>query len=208
MISPFAVAAAISGVLAIAADWNERRHRSFYLLKPLTTLLILGIAASAPANAYQELIVAALVLSMLGDVCLMFNGDVWFGAGLGSFLIAHALFVAAFVQGLHPIAVPLYAWAVLPYGAVLLYFLLPRTGPLKLPVLVYCSVIGLMVVTAAARYNGFGDPAALRVLIGALFFLASDSLLAVRQFVGPYAGAQALILSTYWIAVGLIASSA
>src|SRR5438132_343727 len=89
MISPFAVAAVVSGLLAIAADWNERRHKSFYLLKPLTTLLILGIAASASAGAYQKLVVAALLLSTAGDICLMFKGNAWFGAGLGSFLIAH-----------------------------------------------------------------------------------------------------------------------
>ena len=206
MINLFAVAAVASGSFAIAADWSERRHRSFYLLKPLTTLLILGIAVSAPASAYQKLTIAALLLSTLGDICLMFKGNAWFAAGLGSFLVAHLLFVAAFVQGVHPITIPLYAFAVVPYGAALLWFLLPRTGPLKLPVIIYCAVIGLMVVTAAARYHALGAPAA-GVLIGALFFLASDSLLAMRQFVGTYAGAQALILSTYWIAVGLIASS-
>src|SRR5258707_4419729 len=92
MINLFAAAAALSGSLAIAADWNERRHRSFYLLKPLTTLLILGIAASAPVpGSYQKLVVSALLLSTIGDICLMFKGTAWFGAGLGRFLIAHLL---------------------------------------------------------------------------------------------------------------------
>jgi hypothetical protein len=41
-----AVAAAVSALLAIAADWEERRHRAFFVLKPLTTALIIGVAAS------------------------------------------------------------------------------------------------------------------------------------------------------------------
>lgn len=74
------VAAGGSGLLAIAADWNERRHKSFYLLKPLTTLLIAGVAAAAgPASVgYQNWILLALVLSLAGDICLMFSGARWF----------------------------------------------------------------------------------------------------------------------------------
>ena len=209
MINPFVVAAAVSGVAAIAADWEERRHKSFYLLKPITTLLIIGVAATWPASApgtYRDLIVAALVLSTLGDVCLMFKGNAWFGAGLGSFLLAHLAFVGAFVRGIS-VAIPAWAWLVVPYGAVLLVVLLPRAGPLKIPVVVYCSVIGAMVLTAAARHAALPSPPTERAMAGALLFLASDSLLAFRQFRGSYRGAQALILSTYWSAIGLIATS-
>jgi len=157
--------------------------------------------------ALSLVVVAALVLSTLGDAFLMFPGDRNFIGGLVSFLVAHVLFVAAFLQGV-PLQVPLYAWLVIPYAALLLSLLLPHAGSLKLPVLIYCSVLGAMVVTAAARHAALPSPANLRALTGAVFFLASDSLLAFRQFRGAYPGAQALILSTYWIAVGLIASSA
>jgi len=47
----------------------------------------------------------------------------------------------------------------------------------------------------------------LLAVAGALLFVVSDSSLALRKFAGPYRGAQALILSTYWISIGLIASS-
>ena len=43
---------------------------------------------------------------------------------------------------------------------------------------------------------------------GALLFMVSDSVLAVRQFRGPYPRAQALILSTYWLAIALVAAAA
>jgi len=210
MINLFAIAAAASALLAIAAEGGTRRHRAFYVLKPLTTLLILGMAASAQhpvSPLYRELIVGALLLSTLGDVCLMFQGDRWFIGGLSSFLVAHLLFVGAFVQGLPAFAVPWPAWLVIPYGAALLSYLLPRAGSLKVPVLVYCAAIFAMVICAAARHAALGDAGATFALIGASLFVLSDSSLAIRQFRGPYRGAQALILSTYWLAVGLIASS-
>lgn len=112
-------AAAVSALLAIAADWEERRHPAFYLLKPLTTALILGAALSlAPASGagYRLIVIAALALSLLGDICLMFEGDGWFTAGLGSFLLAHVGFIVAFLKGV-TLALPP-AWTLLPllYG--------------------------------------------------------------------------------------------
>src|SRR5689334_17068613 len=168
MINLFAIAAAVSALLAIAAEGGARRHRAFYVLKPLTTLFILGIAASAQhpvSPLYRELIVAALLLSTLGDISLMFEGDRWFIGGLSSFLLAHLLFVWAFVQGLPAFAVPWPAWLVIPYGAALLTYLLPRAGSLKLPVLVYCAAIFAMVIAAAARHAALSDATSACALI-------------------------------------------
>lgn len=202
-------AAAGTALLAIAADWNERRRRSFYLLKPLTTALIAALAAAGTGDApqYQQWIVAALLLSLIGDVCLMFSGDRWFLAGLSAFLLAHLAFAGAFLQGVGVVDLP--GWLVLlPLsGAVLLWFVLPRAGALKLPVLLYGGVIACMVFAAAARHEALGMDESLAALAGALVFVVSDSALAVRRFVRRYRHAQALILSTYWTAIGLIAWS-
>lgn len=209
MIPALSVCAAVSAALAIAADWNERRHRAFYALKPLTTLFIIGIALAARPESpgYQHWIVAALVLSLAGDVCLMFPGNRWFLAGLGSFLVAHGAFAAAFLQGVSAPEPPGWLAAIVFYAGALLFVLVPRAGPLKLPVLLYCGALAALVFTAAARHAAFDDAASLRALLGALLFMVSDSLLGWRRFVSAFRGAQALILSTYWAAIGLIAWS-
>jgi uncharacterized membrane protein YhhN len=217
MITALGAAAAVSALLAIAADWEERRHRAFYVLKPLTTLLIVGIAlaATAATPAYRHWIVAALLLSLAGDVCLMFTRGAgargadhrWFIGGLGSFLLAHGAFAAAFLQGVAAPDPPGWLAAVVFYAGALLFVLLPRAGALKLPVLVYCLALAAMVFTAAARHAALADGASLCALLGALLFMLSDSALGWRRFVGRFRGAQALILSTYWSAIGLIAWS-
>jgi len=206
-------AAALSAALAIAADWEERRHRAFFALKPLTTLLIIAVAASISVEGpYAQAVLVALALSLCGDVFLMFGdgaraSDRAFIAGLVSFLLAHVAFVFAFAQDLRAPALPGWLAAVVFYALALLFVLLPRAGRLKLPVLVYCLVLAAMVFAAAARHASLHDADTLRAVLGALLFLASDSLLAVRRFVGRYRGAQALILSSYWSAIGLIAWS-
>ncbi|MGH8462155.1 MAG: lysoplasmalogenase [Stenotrophobium sp.] len=208
LITAFIVAATISALLAIAADWNERRHFTFYILKPLTTLLIIGIATAAPAGDAKLMLLAALSLSMLGDICLMFDGQRWFMSGLGSFLLAHLLFIPVLLHGVAHPALPLGSVALALYGIALFAWLLPKTGPLKIPVSIYGLALMGLAFAAIARWHAHDDVSTQMALGGALLFVLSDSSLAIRKFVGRYAGAQAVILSTYWAAIGLIACSA
>lgn len=207
----FLCAAAISGLLAIAceviAERRGRRPAPFLLLKPLTSLMI---AASLFASAGQRpdaLLIAAFGFAILGDIALMFAGDRAFLAGLGSFFIAHVAFVAEFLAGVPGWHVPLWSLGFVLYALVFFVWLLPKTGPLKMPTLAYGLVLTAMVLAAASAHALAPSPATRLALIGALLFGFSDSVLAVRQFVGPYRGAQPLILASYWLAIGLIAMS-
>ncbi len=203
----FAIVTAISALMAIVADWNERRHFTFYFLKPLTTLFIIGMAATVPEGDARALMLLALVLSLVGDICLMFQGQAWFVGGLASFLMAHLAFIPALLHGVDSPALPLWSAGIVVWGLGFFAWLLPKTGSLKPAVLLYGTVLMAMALAAAARWNVAPSDAARLALIGALLFVVSDSSLAVRKFVGPYYGAQALILSTYWSAIGLMAYS-
>lgn len=203
----FAIAAAVSALMAIVADWNERRHFTFYVLKPLTTLFIIGLAATVPEGTARTLMLLALVLSLAGDICLMFEGQGWFIGGLSSFLLAHLAFIPALLYGVDSPSLPLWSAGIVIWGLGFFAWLLPKTGPLKPAVLVYGTILMAMALAAVARWNVAPTESARFALIGALLFVVSDSSLSVRKFVGPYKGAQALILSTYWSAIGLMAYS-
>ena len=201
----FATAAAVSALLAIAADWNEKRHGLFYLLKPLTTLLIMGIAAQAAPGDLRTLMLVALGLSLLGDICLMFSGNVWFMAGLSSFLLAHLAFIPALLHGVPLPTLPLWSLVVVVWGLAFFAWLLPKTGPLKIAVVIYGTVLMAMTLSAIARWHALPGIASAWAATGAVLFVISDSSLSVYQFNGRYEGAQAIILSTYWSAIGCIA---
>ena len=208
MITILCIAALLSALAAIAAEWNERRHKSFYLLKPLTTLLIIVIALCGPASEYRSLVCLGLLLSLSGDICLMFEGDGWFIGGLGSFLVAHGLFVAAFAYGIPLNGVPWWSGMFVLYGILFFGWLLPRTGKLMPAVVIYGVALLAMAVAASGRWATLQDTRALLALCGAILFVVSDSSLAVRKFRGAYRHAQTLILSTYWASISLIALSA
>lgn len=207
----FLCASVVSGLLAIGceviAERRGRRPVLFLLLKPLTSAMIAGsllVAAQAPTT----LLLAAFVFAIVGDIALMFDGDKAFLAGLSSFFVAHLAFVAEFAGTItNPSMPPVWTLAFVAYAVLFFRWLLPRTGPLRLPTLAYGIVLTLMVLAAATAYRALPGPASALALAGALVFGLSDSVLAVRQFVGPYRGAQPLILGSYWLAIGLIAIS-
>jgi uncharacterized membrane protein YhhN len=199
----------LSAALAIVAAGRERRA-AFYVLKQLTTLLIIGLALWMPGDGslhpfYRALVVAGLVCSLAGDVLLMLPRE-RFVAGLAAFLVAHLLYIRAFTLG----GVLTTWWIVLPlaaYGAVLLRILLPHVpAGLKAPVAIYALVLLAMACTAVGHAGG-RVPAALCALLGGLFFVVSDSALAIDRFARPFRGANAVVLGTYYAAQTLIALS-
>lgn len=200
--------ALVSAVLHIRAEYAGPRW-VVYLCKPLTTGLILLAAALGPAPAasvYRAAILAGLAFSLAGDVFLMLPGD-RFLPGLASFLAAHLCYIAAFSSGTRLGLSPRTTLPLVLYGALLLPFLWPRLGPMKVPVLLYMAVILAMAWRALCRWQQMGGTGALLAAAGALLFVASDSALALDRFRKPYPSAQFLIMSTYYAAQGLIALS-
>ncbi|MCS7059990.1 MAG: lysoplasmalogenase [Anaerolineae bacterium] len=196
----------LSAILAIMAEYRRARW-AVYIFKPLTTFLIVLIGALAiPSDRwYQALIVAGLLFSLIGDVFLMLPGN-RFVAGLISFLFGHLCYIGAFVWGDGP---RVSGWLLpgLIYFAVLMYFLWPHAGALKVPVLIYGVVITVMLWQAVERAAALPTFSSGSAAMGAALFVLSDSALAWNRFVRPFRAAQALVLGTYWAGQSLIALS-
>lgn len=199
-----------SAALAIFAESvRPRRATLVYFFKPLTTLLVFGVAATLPAGdpVYRAAILLGLGASLAGDVFLMLPGD-RFLPGLGFFLIGHLAYLAAFTRYLPLAAEPL------PFGvtgllaAVLLSLLwagLPRR--IRIPVLAYVVVLGAMAAQAFGQGAVLEEPAAWAAAIGGVLFFFSDAVLAYDRFRQTVRAARLVVLGSYWSAQTLIALS-
>jgi uncharacterized membrane protein YhhN len=181
-----------------------------YLCKPFATccLVLLALVPKNPVpQAYRYLIVAGMLCSLAGDVFLMLPSDK-FMQGLISFLVAHLFYIAAFALSAERTALHVLAglWLFL-YGGLMLWWLWPTLGKMRVPVIIYMLVILLMGWTALSRYVWTQQSGSGLAALGALIFIASDSILAVNRFKGGFRLAQLLILSTYFAAQWLIALS-
>ncbi|MFQ5640685.1 MAG: lysoplasmalogenase [bacterium] len=208
LIESLSIAVPVSAFLHIRAEYRgPRRH--VYTFKPVTILLILLIAALIPSpvsSFYKITILCGLLFSLFGDIFLMLPKD-RFVAGLVSFLIAHLFYISAFAFT-EPIV--LSGINLLPFvltGIVLFGILKPHLGNLKLPVLVYIIVITSMTWLALNRWLSTDSPGCVWAFVGALFFMASDAMLAFDRFKSPFSKARFFVLTTYVIAQWLFAFS-
>jgi uncharacterized membrane protein YhhN len=208
VISALSLAALASGCAQIVAD-ERGAVRFTYLFKPLTTALIIAIAllAEAPVSgSYQALVVAGLLFSLAGDVFLMLPSD-RFREGLGSFLVAHLLYVAAFTTTSGFQLAPFALAGIGLAGASMYRALLPHLGALRVPVAVYVAAIGAMVWQAAGQWLAIDAHWPAFALVGAILFATSDSILAWDRFRGGIPHRTVWVLGTYFPAQWLIALS-
>jgi uncharacterized membrane protein YhhN len=184
-------------------------HHQEYVFKPLTTLLIAVLAATARRGVdsrYRSWTVAGLLCSLAGDVFLMLPGD-RFVPGLASFLAAHVCYIAAFTRGGWR-ASPAPAVACGGYLMVLMWWLLPAAGDVRVPVAVYGLVICTMAWQALERHRSLGGAAPALAAAGAALFVVSDTALAINRFIAPFWLAPLAVMGTYVPAQWLIALSA
>ena len=156
--------------------------------------------AAQPRNL-RVLVICAWAASIAGDAFLAWSG--FFIQGLASFLTAHVLYSILFIKsGLRAWNVTAAVLLVL-FGAIMATWLIKSggvAGGLVAPVMLYLTVILTMAMIAAARYKAEPTLENRTVLFGALFFVVSDSLLAINKFIMPLPYSGVLVLGTYYSA--------
>jgi uncharacterized membrane protein YhhN len=185
-----------------------------YVLKPLSTLLVIAVAllsllTPTAQPVFTWWIACGLVLSLGGDVALMFQSDRAFLIGLVLFLLAHVVYSIAFTvpNGFHSADIITGA-VLLGVGAAIYLYLRPGLGSMRGPVLLYTLIICFMVNRAISTFFGdaFTTTQAWLISIGAVFFMLSDIVLAINRFRQPIK-ADRLSLFAYYLGQLLIALS-
>lgn len=207
--APFgAFVAVVLGLAALLAAEVRDMPRMRWVAKPLASAAFVALALELGAwqSTYGRWVLAALVLSWLGDVLLLPNARTAFAAGIGAFLLAHVAYIGAFAQlELAPLVMGGMALVLLPVTWRVWRWLRPRVpAKLRVPVAAYVVVITLMVAIAAGALVGAG---AWLVGVGALLFYVSDLAVARHRFVRPEAMNRLVGLPLYYAAQVLFALS-
>lgn len=186
----------------IAPTW------AYGIAKGLTTVLVLLLASSnRQISRLGARVLTALFFCLLGDIALLWESG--FLIGLGFFLIAHLLFIRAFIARFKI----KFHWIAIAIATILaittLYFIWPNvSGILQIAILSYVLVIGLMSSLSMSIALIKRSKTRLQLGLGGLLFMISDALLGFNAFVSPIPFASIFILTTYWGAITSLAIAA
>ncbi len=181
-----------------------------YIAKPaiVISLIFLFVKTSKSlSKPIKNLTLLALVFSLLGDVLLMFvdKSEYVFTLGLVAFLIAHIMYVLLFLKHRNKVKSPFgFIALLLIYAACLFNFLNDGLGVMLIPVIVYMLAILSMSTSAFLRKDKVNILSYGLVFLGAIFFMISDSILALNKFHQPIPWSNISIMVTYAMAQYLI----
>lgn len=127
----------------------------------------------------QLLLGLALASCALGDLFLSRKKEDWFIAGLISFLVGHFFYIILFWKAVNFNAPN---WAVISllivYAVIFGAILIKKAQKYQIPIVAYISILSVMGIVALHLPSNLNY-----VSIGAMIFIISDSLLALRMFV-------------------------
>lgn len=159
-------------------------------------------------------IIIALIFCLIGDIAIEYN----LINGIIMFSIAHIFFILTFFSGYwihfyHLDFIPvmflsIMVFLIIIYNSLFINFLKGggKLGKLTAPITIYTMLISTMFTLAfSVVYFMRLDQLAIVIPIGALFFIISDSLIAIREFhTKDIKYSVAKIMGTYYIAIFLL----
>ncbi len=182
--------------------------------KPLIVICLMAMFAvhSRLKGRFHKRIFVGLLFGLMGDVLLMFvpHDASFFIYGLVAFLLCHILYLSAFyldflsAPTLDKKGARVAIFICSLFGMAFYFYIRGNLAALKLPVMAYIFVICFMMMMAVFRNLRVNSLSFRLILIGAMFFIVSDAILAINKFMMPFAAADLLIMATYMIAQYLI----
>ncbi|MBY8997911.1 MAG: lysoplasmalogenase [Candidatus Thorarchaeota archaeon] len=197
-----------------AASSGEKKVASpTTLIKMIPALsAVIFVILYRPPTLFTILLTAALVFCMFGDVGM----EIDLVPGIGMFLLAHILYTVNFmwqssIAGLTLIPLALFA-SCLVLGVVYVFMLiryLRASGPEIPPFILragtlYFFIIAATLSTSLLLWQTTGVLLGFLPVIGALFFVVSDSFIGINEFHHKLGRHEFYIMPTYYLAIFLL----
>ncbi|MFI5172531.1 MAG: lysoplasmalogenase [Chitinophagales bacterium] len=202
---------AVAHLFSIVTESETIREITKYLLMPLLMLHVyFGFR-----NAFRMILplLTTLFFCWMGDIVLLYSNrnENYFLIGLAAFLLGHIFYIISFNKYVIHLRslIRRKPWIIifpLIYSASVVIILYAYLGDMKIPVIAYSAVITLMGISAINRFGRTNLYSFIFVLCGAVFFMISDTLIAIDKFYLPIESGSLLIMFTYIVAQFLIIS--
>lgn len=173
--------------------------------KPLIVISLMMLYGFA-SKRRNPLYLAALFFSLLGDLFLL-DKQGMFLYGVGAFLITQLLYIILVRGSMGKASLSSALKSAVPFAIYLILLmglLAPQLGSLLVPVFVYGLVISVFGMSCLQNHLLRRDGSSRILLLGAVLFIGSDSMIAINKFQEPHMIYPVAIMLTYALAQYLI----
>lgn len=194
--------------LHLAVIYRPDSMALYYISKPalIFSLLSFFIHKSEGINARLKLFISlGLIFSLLGDVVLMFEGEMLFLVGMGAFALAHLSYIGFYTKqklSFSRSTIVVSSLAAL-LGIYALYRFVHTPTELAPYLYLYAFIISVHLVISTG-FIRLGNTFSYWPALGALAFIISDFLLAINLFNEESLGLKLGVMLTYAAAQYLI----
>ncbi|KAB8033360.1 lysoplasmalogenase [Fluviispira multicolorata] len=202
----------VNGLIIISAIFsfiyllslNLYPFKLHWLIKGMSIIAIAIYSFFYIPNSFAFIFAVSLLFSACGDMFLAYDGQKFFIQGLISFLISHIIYAYIFFMNsghfLNDLSVRVFLLVLmLTFFTVMLKVLSQKVGNLKIPVFIYMTALSCMVIASILIKD-----LNYLLILGALLFVLSDTLLAIQKFINSYKGINYFIWITYYFAQMLL----
>lgn len=195
-------------ILHLAVIYRPDSTALYYISKPALLFSLLSFFINRSEGIEQGLrraLTIGLGFSLVGDIVLMYKGELWFLLGMAAFALAHIAYITFYLrQKLALNLTRVLLSSLLPVLGVLALYFLVETPPDLAPFLyAYALLIGLHFVVSLG-FIKVGNKHSRLPAVGAALFIISDLLLAYRLFNLDVVWLNLGVMITYGLAQFLI----
>ena len=196
--------AAITGMSAIYIFFIPDEPVGFKIVMKLIpmALLIFFALVTKPmlSMTYKRIIIGGLLVCMIADGVIY-----WFIPGLITFFVGHIFYIFAFRHAARK-SVPIWSAVSLVLYAAIMAFWISGSQFVEGEILLAVAIIAYIIIISMMGWMAIRTRLPL-IIIGALLFIFSDSILAVDRFVYDIPYRDAFVMISYYAAQFFIAAS-
>ncbi len=198
----------VVSILAALVYWAMRAQIAtpFSIFLKGLSIACLAVLAWQQRHSWQEmLLVVALCFHSVGDVLLDWDRTKLFLPAVGTFMLGHVFYLITFWPNMLalnalPSSKKLLFGAILLYGLAMAAIIIPHL-PKNLFAAVALYMCVILMMTLAATSANYRNP---WIIVGAILYVISDSLIALDTFVRPLGMSAHLIWPLYYAGQMLI----
>lgn len=207
------IAAGLIVLFSLILDFEQGLYLQLLAIPALGLYFYFSIHQDLKLRKLLKYVLPAMLFSWMGDIFMIMPSqtEVNFLLGITIFIPANMAYILLYNKASDKLngrsilrRKPGVTFPFMFCSIIIYYHIYPQLGEIAIPAAVFWIMLTLMALSALYRYSKTNTPSFVMVIIGALLFIASSSVLFINRYYTPVPYSSFITFFSYLLAQGLI----